>query len=256
MMGPMHSGSRLAPVAAASLVLLAEVASGCRRDPRGGELHAQKVVLGREVEGLRVLADRLARGESILPPDDVKVVIEDSLVRDLLTANLPFEASVDKYQIRLLRAEVTFKGSPLIVLEGSVMQKEGMEVQGDVRVLGALDKIRVDPASGQLSASVAVDHVDIKRIAGFESFLPGASLDELARTVRLQLKDRIPDLAIPVKVEPRIDFPALTSGPVRLDGATLPLAIGVSDVLASGNRLWVSISLKPGEIEKTAEVVK
>jgi hypothetical protein len=123
-------------------------------------------------------------------------------------------------------------------------------VEGEVRVLGALEKIRVDPASGQLRASVAVDHVDIKRLAGFESFLPGAGMDELARAVRLQLKDKMPDLAIPVKVEPRIDFPALTSGPVLMDGATLPLAIGVSEVLAGSGRLWVAISIEPGAIAK------
>jgi hypothetical protein len=235
---------------AVAALLAAAAAGGCRHDDRGGELHAQKVVLSREVEGLRALAERLERGESVLPPDDVVVVVEDALVRDLLTANLPFETEVDKYAIRLLRAEVTFRGSPLITLEGSVTPKEGVEVQGDVRVLGALEKIRVDPATGQLRASVAVDHVDIKRLSGFESFLPGPSLDELARTVRLQLKDRIPDLAIPVKVEPQIDFPALTSGPVRTDAATLPLAIGVSEVLAGSGRLWVAISLKPGEVTK------
>jgi hypothetical protein len=251
----MNQRLRARLLTAASLVALASAVAGCRHDPRGGELHAQKVVLAREVEGLRELAARLQRGESVLPPDDVVVVIEDALVRDLLTANLPFETTVDKYEIRLSRAEVTFRGSPLITLQGSVASREGMQAEGEVRMLGALEKIRVDPASGQLSASVAVDHVDIKRLAGFESFLPGASLDELARTVRLQLKDRIPDLAIPVKVEPKIEFPALTSGPVLMDAATLPLTIGVSDVLAGSGRLWVSISIRPGEVTK-AEAAK
>jgi hypothetical protein len=186
----------------------------------------------------------------------VVVGVEDSLVRDLLTANLPFEAAVDEYQVRLVQAEVTFRGSPLISLTGTVAPRDNAEVQGEVRVLGALEKIRVDPASGQLTASVAVDHVDVKRLAGFESFLPGAGLDELARAVRLQLEDKIPDLAIPVKVEPKLDFPAVTSGPVRLDGATLPLSISVSDVIASNNGLWVSISIAPGDVTKAGEPAK
>jgi hypothetical protein len=251
----MHSSPGGARFAAAAL-LLVSAAAGCQRDPRGGELHATRVVLAREVEGLRAIANRAARGEAILAPDDVVVVIKDSLVRDLLTANLPFEAQVDKYQISLQRAEVTFRGSPLIALEGSVKPREGMDVEGTVRVLGALEKIRIDPASGQLSASVAVDHVDIKRLAGFESFLPGAGLDEVARMVRVQLKDRIPDLAIPVKVEPQIAFPEVTSGPVRLEGATIPLSIGVSDVVAGSGRLWITITLKPGDITKTADAAK
>lgn len=251
----MHNGTGRARMPALGLGLLSAVLGACRHDPRGGELHAQKVVLSREVEGLRELAARLDRGESVLPPDDVVVAIDDALVRDLLAANLPFETAVDAYRIRLTQAEVTFRGSPLISLQGGVARRDKEEVLGEVRVLGALEKIRIDPASGQLSASVAVDHVDIKRLAGFESLLPGASLDELARTVRLQLDERIPHLAIPVKVEPRIDFPALTSGPVLMDGATLPLTIGVSHVLAGSGRLWVSIAIKPGDVTK-AEAVK
>src|SRR5262245_32329019 len=143
----MYRRTRDAPLVAAVLVLQA-AAPACRHDPRGGELHAQKVVLAREVEGLRTQAERLARGESILPAEDVLVGIDDSLVRDLLASNLPFEASVDQYQIRLVRAQVTFRGSPLIALEGSVAPRDNPQVQGEVRVLGALDKIRVEPTSG------------------------------------------------------------------------------------------------------------
>src|SRR5262245_52544800 len=97
----MHKRRPAAGASAAALVLLASAAAGCRHDPRGGELHAQKAVLSREVEGLRAQTEKLARGESILPPDDVIVGIQDSLVRDLLSANLPFQAAVDKYQITL-----------------------------------------------------------------------------------------------------------------------------------------------------------
>jgi hypothetical protein len=234
-------------------VLIALAAAGCgAKDEGTGELHAQKVVLAREVEGLRDLVARLETGGSAVPPDDVLVAVEEVLVRDLLEAQLPFETEVDAYRVRLEHASVTFRGSPLIALEGKVAPRDGTAVEGELRVLGALEKIRVDAASGRLSASVAVDHVDIKRIAGFESFLPGGSLDELARAVRLQLAGRIPDLAIPVRVEQRIDFPALTDGPVRTDAASLPLAAAVSQVFAGRGRLWVSLSVKPGDVVKTA----
>jgi hypothetical protein len=227
--------------------------AGCGAKSEGsGELHAQKVVLQREVEGLRELVGRLEGGGSAVPPDDVLIAVEDALVRDLLEAQLPFETEVDAYRVRLDHAQVTFRGSPLIALEGKVAPKDGT-VEGELRVLGALEKIRVDAATGRLSASVAVDHVDIKRIAGFESFLPGASIDELARQVRLQLAGRIPDLAIPVRVEQRIDFPALTDGPVRTDAASLPLAAAVSQVFAGRGRLWVSLSVKPGDVVKAAQ---
>jgi hypothetical protein len=241
------------PIPIASVLVAALGAGGCSRASDGsGDLHAQKVVLQREVEGLRELVGRLETGGSAVPADDVLVAVEDTLVRDLLEAQLPFETEVDAYRVRLSRAEVTFRGSPLIALEGTVARKDNPAVEGQLRVLGALEKIRVDPASGRLSASVAVDHVDIKRIAGFESFLPGASIDELARQVRLQLEGRIPDLAIPVRVEQRIDFPALTDGPVRTEAAALPLAAAVSQVFAGRGRLWVSLSVKPGDVVKAA----
>ena len=87
-----------------------------------------------------------------------------------------------------------------------------MDVEGTVRVLGALEKIRIDPPPGQLSASVAVDHVDIKRLAGFESFLPGAGLDEVARMVRAS-SGPDPGPRDPVEVEPQIAFRRSPPGP-------------------------------------------
>jgi hypothetical protein len=242
---------------ASLIVAVGVAAAACRGASDGsGALHAQKVVLEREVEGLRELVGRLETGGSAIPPDDVLVAVEDALVRDLIEAQLPFETQIDAYRVRLEHAEVTFRGSPLITLQGKVAPKDGGAVEGELRVLGALEKIRVDAASGRLSASVAVDHVDIQRIAGFESFLPGASIDELARQVRLQLGGRIPDLAIPVRIEQRIDFPALTDGPVRTDAASLPLGVAVSQVFAGRGRLWVSLAVKPGEVVKTAEAAK
>lgn len=243
----MKNHSLLIAVAA----LLAAAACSAKSDG-SGELHAQKVVLAREVEGLRELVARLEGGGTAVDPDDVLVAVEESLVRDLLEAQLPFQTEVDAYRVRLDHAEVTFRGSPLITLQGRVAPKDNDQMEGELRVLGALEKIRLDETSGRLSASVAVDHVDIKRIAGFESFLPGASIDELARQVRLQLQGRIPDLAIPVRVEQRIDFPALTDGPVRTEAASLPLAASVSSVFAGRGRLWVALAVKPGDVVKGA----
>ena len=170
------------PKRASLAVALALAAAACGgRSDGSGALHAQKVVLQREVEGLRDLVGRLEGGGSSLPADDVVVAIEEAFVRDLLETQLPFETEVDAYRVRLDRAEVASRGSPLLALEGTVAPKDNAGLQGGLKVLGALEKIRVDAASGRLSASVAVDHVDIKRIAGFEeSFLPGGGLDGLS----------------------------------------------------------------------------
>jgi len=57
-------------------------------------------------------------------------------------------------------------------------------------------------------------------------------MDEVARLVRLQIKDQLPPIQIPVKVQQSIDLPAVTSGPVRIDGARMALQVAVSQVTA------------------------
>ena len=61
-------------------------------------------------------------------------------------------------------------------------------------------------------------------------------LDELARTVRKQLAGKIPEVQIPVKIEQAIDLPSVTQGPVRIQGASMPLAVSVADVVRRPGR--------------------
>ena len=104
-----------------------------------------------------------------------------------------------------------------------------------------------------LRARIAVDHIGIEKAAGLEQLLSGSTMDELARLVRIQLADRLPPVQIPVKVQQSIDFPAVTSGPVRIDGARMPLQASVSQVLAGQGRLWVAVHFQPGDLVKTAD---
>jgi hypothetical protein len=56
--------------------VLAVLAAACgSRFEGGGELRAQKVVLLREVEGLREVVARLERGEPMLPLGDLAISI-------------------------------------------------------------------------------------------------------------------------------------------------------------------------------------
>jgi hypothetical protein len=234
-------------VAAASLVLLA---GACGEAPATGALHARKVTLEREVEGLRRVVARLERGLPGLPPGDVTIAVEDRLLRDLLAAELPLEADVDRFHVRLERAQVAFRGSPLVTLEGRVALLERPDLEGELRVLGALDAIAIDRASGTLGARIAVDHIDLKRLAGLETVLSGATLDDVARDLRKRLAERLPALTIPVAVQQRIELPALSSGPVRTEAAAMPLEVTVSQVLAVGGTLWVSVHVEAGSFRK------
>jgi hypothetical protein len=228
--------------------VLAVLLSECRKDEGGGELHAQTAVLEREVEGLRELSSRLERGESALAPEDVVVGISDAMVQEILSAQLPFEAKADKFSVVLSQAEVAFKGSPAVTLRGTIALQDRPNLSGEVEAIGALEHIEVDAGSGTLRAKVAVDHIDLLKMAGLEQFLSGGTVDELARTVRMQLAGQIPEIQIPVKVEQGVALPTVTDGPVRLQGATLPLAVSVSGVLAGQGLLWIGIKVELGEL--------
>lgn len=54
-----------------------------------GDLRAQRVVLEREVEGLRAIVQRLERGQPLLPADDIAIAIDEAFVRDLVLAQSP-----------------------------------------------------------------------------------------------------------------------------------------------------------------------
>jgi hypothetical protein len=219
----------------------------------GGDLRAQKVVLKREVDGLRDAVARFEKGESILPLDDVVIAIDDALLRDLITAQLPFEMDVQSFHLSLTEVEAQFRGSPIVRLRGSLHPKEKPELAASVAVMGALVDIRVDTATSTLQAKIAVDHIGIEKAAGIEQLLSGSTMDELGRLVRHQLGDLLPPIQIPVIVQQSIDLPAVTTGPVRIDGARMPLQASVSQVLAGQGRLWISVHFQPGDLVKTAD---
>jgi hypothetical protein len=242
--------------AAGILAAIGVAAAGCGGAKGSGTLHARQAVLEREVEGLRQLASRLERGEAALPLEDVVVGISDGMVQDVLRAQLPLEIDVQGLHLVLDRAEVAFSGSPAVTLTGAIAMKDHPDLQGELRAIGVLENIQVDPDSGTLRAHVAIDHIDLLKMAGLETLLGGGTLDELSRTVRKQLEGHIPEIQIPVKLEQSIVLPSITDGPVRIQGASMPLDVGVSDVFAGQGVLWIGVRVQPGDFAKTPATSK
>lgn len=246
------TGRRLARVLVA-LGLGVLGAPGCDRSYDGaGALRAQRVVIEREVEGLRPIVQRLERGQPLLPVDDIAVAIDDALVRDLVGAQLPFEADVDRFQVTLTEADVQFRGSPTVQLRGHIRVRDTPDVTAAVTLFGALHEIRIEPATSTLRGAVAADHLTIAEATGFAGYLSGAELDEVARSVRLEMANRLPTIRIPVKVQQAVELPAVADGPVRLSAARMPLEVSVSQVVAVRGRLWVSLRVVPGAFEAIA----
>lgn len=234
--------------------ILVLFAAACGREFQGGgDLRAKKIVLKREVDGIRETVARLERGEPVLPLDDVAISIDDTFVRDLVAAQLPFDMDVDRFHLSLTEAEAQFRGSPVVRLRGALHLKEKPDLEAAVTVIGALEDIEVEPSTSTLKARIAVDHIGIEKAGGLEKVLAGSTLDEVARLVRLQIKDQLPPIQIPVKVQQSIDLPAVTNGPVRIDGARMPLQVAVSQVTAGQGRLLIGVHFQPGDFVKTAD---
>ncbi len=211
------------------------------------------MVLEREVEGLRGIVERMERGEPMLPAGDLAIAIDDALVRDLIVAQLPFDADIDRYHLRLTGADVQFRGSPVVRLSGDLQVRDQPSLAAAVTLIGALEDIQVDQRASTLTARVAADHLTLEPTTGLAQLLSNATLDEVARAVRLEIRNQLPTIHIPVKVQQQIDFPAVTDGPVRMAGARLPLEVAVSQVTAARGRLSISVRVTPGVFVKTAD---
>jgi hypothetical protein len=230
---------------------LGAVSPCCRRDQGGGELHARLVAREREAEGLRESLAKLERGEPILPEDAVVVAVSEAVVKEFLDAQLPFEVDAGPFRVTLARAEASFNGSAAVRLRGTIVPTGHPDLVGELGALGALEDVEVDPEDGTLSAKVAIDHVDLVKMAGLERFVGGGSLDELARAVRKELEGRLPLVRIPVKIERGVELPSVSDGPVQIQGARMPLEVAVADVFAGNGRLWVAVRVVPGDLVKT-----
>lgn len=231
-----------------ALLAFATSLAGCSREfEGGGDLRAQRVVLERETAGLREVVQRLERGESMLSATDLAIAIDENLVREIVNAQLPFELDVDRFHVELTGADVQFRGSPLLRLSGRVRALDQSGLTAQLTMLGALANLQVDATSSTLRTQVAVDHVTIEQATGLAEYLDGATIDEVARQVRLQIRERLPSFEIPVAVHREIDFPPIADGPLRFAGAQMPLEAAVSQVVAARGRLWVSVRVSPGD---------
>lgn len=239
-------------VSAGGVLAWALLASACADPHEGaGALHAEQVLIERELDGLRDSAARLDRGESLFPDSDVIVSIDESFVQGLITARLPMELTAAPYRVVLTSVDVGFGGAPTVRLRGTITRDGLVTLDAAVGVVGALSGIEIDTATSTLRAQIVADHLEIERASGLESFLSGSTLDDVARLVRLEIASQLPTIEIPVRVQQEIDIPAVTDGPVRINGSRLPVRASVSRVFAANNRLWIGLHVEVGQMEKT-----
>ena len=209
---------------------------------------AEQAVLDRRREGLAGLMTAAHRG-TLLPFDKMLVAVDEGLVRQVITATLPFErVIVDRYRIRVSRADVHFDdGFGLVRLDGEASFADRPETEGhaEVTVFGGLDVVALDPESGIMRGAVKIIALDARRVNvyGVRSSVVEDLVEQLGREKLDSFSALASSIEIPVRLEGSVTLPAVGPGEVRIDAATIPVRAAVADVKAFRGKLWVSVDI-------------
>lgn len=229
-------------MAAAGLGALAIVQLRLTRPSR---LSAQEALLTRQNQALVELTAAAEKG-TLLNFKDILVVVDQSLVQDLLRAVVPLDADVGKgFHVRIDSAETAFGSGVALVRLAGIATREGSELGAQVTVLGAIDAVQVDAGSGVLRCNVAilgVEAVDAKALGRND---PVGRLTEALAHGGLSML--LGGLEIPVRVENHLSIPAVASKRLQIVAEQLPLTVGVGQIKVFGGKLWVfvDVALKP-----------
>ncbi len=218
------------------------------RPPRESRVSAALAVLDYQCQGLDSLLSTASRGP-LVRPDPMLFVIDESVVRDLLLAALPFERVVsDRYLITVNSAEVKFvDGFASVRLDGdaSLAGHPKSDASAEISLYGALQIVGVDPVSGVLLGQVTVFSVEARKVTLLARDAPVARLLEGLQRVQLEkFGVLLSRLQVPVQVQQVITLPRIgPEGGVSVPPLSLPLSARIEDVKAFSGRLWVTVSL-------------
>jgi hypothetical protein len=228
------------------LVAIALGAGACAWLPgrRPAPVSAEEALITRRVEGLRRLLDVESSGPSLLDFKQILVVVPEDVVRDLLRATTPFEKTIaDRYRIEVGSASAEFSdGFALVRLAGRA-EMIGRPVSAEVEILGGLEVLGLED-TGVLRCQVRVFAVEAKEanVAGLDESVR-ALIEDLGRD---GLNALLSEFDVPVRVENRLNLPAVQTRRLRLAAAEVPVAAKVVEVRAFAHRLWVGLSASVG----------
>jgi hypothetical protein len=188
----------------------------------------------------------VAEKGSLIDFKDILAVVDQSVVQDLLRAVTPMEGDVGKgFHVRIDSAETAFgDGVALVRLSGTASLNDA-KASAQVTVLGAIDTVKVDPASGVLRCNVSILGVETPDSSALGWGDPVGRLTEAL--VHGGLSTLLGDFEIPVRVEDRLEIPAVDSKRLQIVAEQLPLAVSAQQVRVFGGKLWIyiDVALKP-----------
>jgi hypothetical protein len=213
-------------VALIGILAAAQPFGSCRRHPRA-RITPDQAVAARQRRGLERLVAKAATGP-LMPVEEVLVVVDQSLVQDLLGASLPYERVIsDKYRVQVIKAGVTFDdGAAIIRLEGRASLAAGGETGAfaDVTVVGSLDIVELDASSGILRGRVRIIAVEARRVSVWAQAAQGAPVRTRARR-GLPSSTRL-SIEIPVRLRRAVTLPAVgPEGGVKIAATGVPVRL-------------------------------
>jgi hypothetical protein len=240
---PLSLRSRRHPVL---LVATALLAAACERGPRQRP-SAEQAVLERRSRGLKELIAVAERGP-LVAFEQILVVVDQGLVRQMLSAATPFERIVgERYRVRITAVQVEFDdGFGLVRLEGRASlasQSEG-DAFAELSVYGAIDIVELDPASGHLRGRIDVVGFDVRRVDVLGVRTPAERLvEELGRERIEAFAVLASAIEIPVRLDQSVELPRVSaSRGIHIPAASIPVRFTVVDVKAFRKKLWIAIA--------------
>lgn len=206
------------------------------------EIPVAEAVLARQTEALKLLVDAADRGR-LLSFEQALLVVDQSLIQDLLSAAMPLEGLVSGFQVRIESATASFSdGLALIHLNGHATLVES-SVTAELKVYAGLHVQALDPTNGLLRCRVHVFGVEAPRanLLGLDGPLRGLT----AELTEGGLAALLPFVEIPVRIDDHIALPAVDSRRFDLREAQVPIRAQVAEVKVFGGRLWVSLATRP-----------
>lgn len=225
----------------------------CACDGRGRTAPAERALEARR-DALRTYLAAMApdsgEARALVPFDDVLVVVRRPMLETLIAATLPFESVLDRrYHLRVDSAAVTLRtGIALVELDGRAALVDQPSVFADVTLLGALEISTAPDAGGDgapsLSGRIEIYGLDTRELR-VATLTPPAErlLDGIARLRVNELNRVLEDIPIPIRLQERIDLPAVEEDEVTIPAGTLDAIFRLVAVRVMEEGIFVSLGV-------------
>ena len=214
---------------------------------RPARVSAREAVLIRQNLALGSLVPEAAAGE-LLNFRGVLVVVDQTLIQDLINAVVPLEADVGGgFHVRVTHVDSAFgDGVALVRLKGQA-NLGGASVGTSVTVFAVIDVVKIDPASGILQCDVGILAVEAEDAAALGRVRPFGGGDPVGRLTEALadggLSLLLGPLEIPVQIEDELSIPAVQSKRLQIPGEEFPLTVSAHRVKVFGGKLWIFVDV-------------